>query len=209
MSMAGAPTRAYALHDVALAAGDTFAWVILGALTVVVLVASACRVVPGGERLVVFRRGRLVGVKGPGLVTVVPVVDSATRVPLLKGRIDFFRLEATTRDDVVVAVGGSALATVCDPVCYVVAHGSPSVATFLAESEIRRYVAERDLVALTDLGDVERRDLSARITARTEAWGVKVVLVELGRIEVRLKADLIRWAERFGTGTEHAVQRAR
>ncbi|GAA2108436.1 SPFH domain-containing protein [Actinomadura alba] len=167
-------------------------------LLLAVFVVCAFRVVAEGERLVVFRFGRLAAVQGPGLVVVLPGVDRGVRVSLGTDYVDLLWLEAVTRDDVKVTVNGAALATVSDPVSYV-RHPEPPVSATVAaaEAEIRGYVAERDLAELVEPSEADRRELSARISRRTRVWGVEVTLVEFSRVQLRLQADLIRWAEGF------------
>jgi regulator of protease activity HflC (stomatin/prohibitin superfamily) len=180
-----------------LAGSTALAWAVTTGLLVAVFTVCAFRVVGEGERLVVFRLGRLAVVKGPGLVVVVPVVDRGVRVRLGTDYVDLLWLEADTRDGVTVTVNGAALATVRDPVAYV-RHTEPVSATVAAaEAEIRGYVGERDLPELVEPSETDRRELSARISSRTRAWGVEVTLVEFSRVQIRLKEDLIRWAEGF------------
>lgn len=181
-----------------VAYGTSFAWALPAGLVLAVLVFFALRVVSPGERLVVFRFGRLVAVRGPGLAVVLPGVHRGVRVPMGATFVDILWLDAVTRDDVRVVVNGAALAAVRDPVSYVLHQGSPGTATVLAaEEEIRGYVAERDLAELAEPPEEDRRGLSAAISRRTREWGVEVTFIEFSRVEVRLETGLIRWAEGF------------
>lgn len=191
------------------------AWIITGTVALAVLAALAVRVVrlvPSGECLVLFRCGRPVGVGGPGVVLVLPLLDRGVRVPLRPACIDLLWLKATTRDGVAVKVNGAVLASVCDPVRYCLARESPlsdtplSAATAAAEAEVRRYVAGRELAELSGPTGVERTDLQSRITARIRQLGVEVTRIELDRIEIPLTTDLIRWAETFSARVRPAVR---
>jgi regulator of protease activity HflC (stomatin/prohibitin superfamily) len=188
-----------------VADGMSLMWAVSAGLVLVVLAVSAFRVVPEGERLVVFRFGRVVAVKRPGLAAMLPGLDRGVRVSLGAAYVDIFWLEAVTRDGVNITVNGAVLASVRDPISYALHPGSPNSATLVAaEEEIRGYVAERDLAELVEPSEEDRRDLSAAISDRTRVWGVEVSLTEVSRVEVRLKADLIRWAEGFDDRTRRA-----
>ncbi|MGN9786212.1 SPFH domain-containing protein [Nonomuraea sp. ZG12] len=180
----------------------------LGASLIMILLATVViraviTFVPRGRRLVVTRRGRAATVKGPGLAVVLPGVDSAVMTPHEPDYLDILWLAATTADGVAVSVNGLALASVRDPVGYARHHTSPVSATVTeAEEAIRRYVSRHDLAELADPSDDDLRELSATITERTGEWGVEVALIEFSRIEIRLKDDLLKWADGF------AVRRA-
>jgi TrkA domain protein len=180
----------------------------LGASLIMILLATVAiraviTFVPSGRRLVVTRRGRAATVKGPGLAVVLPGVDSAVMTPHEPDYLDILWLAATTADGVAVSVNGLALASVRDPVGYALHHTSPVSATVAeAEEAIRRYVSRHDLAELADPSDDDLRELSATITERTGEWGVEVALIEFSRIEIRLKDDLLKWADGF------AVRRA-
>jgi regulator of protease activity HflC (stomatin/prohibitin superfamily) len=189
-------------------AGDALhAWLVSGALVLAVLAVISLRVVPADERLVRVRLGRRGHqVKGPGLAVVLPGIDRGIRVPLRETWADVLWLEAATRDGVTVTVNGAALTSVCDPGRYALASDSPESATMrVVEGEISRYVAERDLVELSGAAGDRHRELTSRVDARTGEWGVEVARVEISRIEVRLDADLIRWAEGFSARTSPAA----
>ncbi|GIH25777.1 hypothetical protein Aph01nite_40870 [Acrocarpospora phusangensis] len=188
------------------ATGTPLVWGLVAGLVLAVLAAGAVRVVPLGQRLVVFRFGRPVAVKGPGLAAVLPGADRDVRVPLGATRLDLLWLDAVTRDEVAVTVNGTGLASVTDPIAYADNPASTGAATLaVAEAEVRAYVATRDLAELTRPAEDDLDGLSARISARTRRWGVEVTVIEFSRVEVRLKADLIRWAERYAARAEHAA----
>ncbi|GGO69269.1 SPFH domain-containing protein [Nonomuraea cavernae] len=183
-------------------AGDPITWVIVLVLLLAVLAVSWVRVVPAGERLAVFRLGRFAGIKGPGVVVVPTGVARAVPIPMRPMHVDLLWVEATTRDEVRVTVSGVALASVADPIAYAVAEDTSTAATSaVAESEIRRYVAQRDLAELSAPDGGDTRELAARISRRTAEWGIEVGLVELSRVEIPVRSDLIRWAENYRCGS--------
>ena len=193
-----------AFHDTALAAGTALVGAIAAALLFALFVLSAFRMVPRDERLVVFRRGRPARVKGPGVVVLPPGIDRCVRVPLRQLRVDALRVEATTKDGVTVTVNGAARLAVRDVVRYAEAAESPvTAAGCAAEAEIRRFVTQRHLVELSDADD-DPCELAVRVSGRTDECGVEVTCLDMSRIDVRLKADLIRWAERFDGRTRRA-----
>lgn len=167
-------------------------------LLAVAVIRAVIVFVPRGRRLVVTRRGRETTVKGPGLAAVLPGVDNAVMTPHEPDYLDILWLAATTADGVTVSVNGLALASVRDPIGYARHHTSPISATVTeAEEAIRRFVSRHDLIELAGPSDDDLRELSAEITERTGAWGVEVALVEFSRIEIRLKEDLLEWADGF------------
>ncbi|MBG0813415.1 SPFH domain-containing protein [Planomonospora sp. ID82291] len=186
------------------------AWIVAGTVALGALAALAScsvRLVRPGERLVVFRLGRPAGVRGPGIVLVLPLLERGVRVPLHPVRIDLLWLEATTRDGVAVTVNGAVFAAVRDPVRHCLAGESPlSAVTAAAEDGVRRHVAGRDLAELYAPPGGELREPASRITGRTRELGVEVTRVELGRIEVPLSTGLIRWAEGFSARTRPAAR---
>ncbi|WP_449065733.1 SPFH domain-containing protein, partial [Planomonospora algeriensis] len=189
----------------ALAVEALPAWIVAGTVALgalAVIAARWVRLVRPGERLVLFRRGRPAGVRGPGIVFMLPFLERGVRVPLRPVHVDLLWLEATTRDGVAVTVSGAALAEVRDPVRHCLAGDSPlSATTAAAEDEVRRHIAGRDLAELAASPGGERRELASRITGRTREQGVEVTRVELGRIEIPLGTGLIRWAEGFSART--------
>jgi regulator of protease activity HflC (stomatin/prohibitin superfamily) len=169
-------------------------WIILGLLLLAVIVSRALRVVGEDERLVVRRLGRVVAVRGPGLVAVWPLLERDERVSLRLLGLDLFAHEAVTRDGVSVQVRATAMAVVEDPVRFATAAESPMTATtMVAEGELRRHIAGRDLTDLPAMVAHSGADLAAQISETTRRWGVRVTMLEIADIQVPLAADLIAW----------------
>lgn len=170
------------------------------------LAAAALHVVWEGQRLVVFRFGRVSSVRGPGLALVLPGAEHAVRVPMTENRLDLLWLDVTTADDVTVTVNGTALMRVTDPVAYAervraLAEPPRQATTAVVADEIRRLAAGSTLLELSRLGQEDLAGVSAAAGERSAAWGVTVRLLEISRMQLSLDRQLIRWAERFAGGT--------
>lgn len=174
-------------------AAATVGWLLLGGLLVVAVAAAAFRVVPENGRTVVFRFGRAVAVKGPGLVFVVPLVDRTVPVSLQTTCHDLLALDASTRDDVTVRVRAVVVESVRDPLRFATAADAPlSATTAIAESVVRRSIARHRLVELPSLlASSDDDDSLARINEVTETWGVHVSLVRITHVDVPLTAGLL------------------
>lgn len=178
-------------------ADTTVGWIVAASLLAVVLYLATVRFVRVNERLVVFRLGRIVAVKGPGLAPVLPGLHRTMRVSLNPTRLDLLWLDANTKDKVPVTVNATAVATVVDPAAYAlhfVGLEDTPIKT-VVETEIRRHLAESTLADLSEDTDDDHHRLIARINAHAHEWGVETGQLELSRVEARLPEDLIRWAE--------------
>ncbi|MEO3890000.1 SPFH domain-containing protein [Nonomuraea sp. B5E05] len=173
-------------------------WALLGLLPIVVAVLWTVRVVDADERLVVHRLGRVVGVRGPGLVVVWPGVERAVRVSLRLVCLDVFCAEAVTRDGVAVRVKAGAVAEVSDPVRFVMVMDGPlAAATVVAERELRRRIAGADLADLPAMISRSGVEVAERISRATGRWGVRVTLVDVDDMQVPLRGELIAWVDRL------------
>jgi regulator of protease activity HflC (stomatin/prohibitin superfamily) len=152
-------------------------------LVVVVLLASAIRVVPEYERLVVFRLGRCIGEKGPGLVLLIPVIDRAIRVDLREQVREIPHQTSITNDNAAISVDFIWFYKVLNPVDSVI-----QVGRFEAAAEGMATTTLRAVIGGILLDDVlSERDhindmLRTRLDEVTERWGVKVTNVEIREI---------------------------
>ncbi|MEZ4708491.1 MAG: slipin family protein [Caldilineaceae bacterium] len=165
----------------------------LGILPIVIIILfviftflrSAIKIVPEYERGVIFRLGRVIGAKGPGLFFIIPFVDRMIRVDQRVVTLDVPTQEAITKDNVTVKVNAVCYFRVLNPVDAVVNVTNYLVATqqiaqttlrsVLGESELDHLLAERD--------DVNMR-LQTIIDEQTEPWGIKVSIVEVKDVEL-------------------------
>ncbi len=162
------------------------ACIVLGIVVVVIaLVGSAVRIVQEYERGVIFRLGRLVGAKGPGLFLIIPIIDRMVKIDLRTITLDVPTQEAITNDNVTVKVNAVAYFRVIDPERAVVQVEDYRRATYqIAQTSLRSVIGEAELDEL--LGQRERINdkLAHIIDEATEPWGVKVSLVEVKDVEL-------------------------
>jgi len=162
------------------------ACLVIGALVVIVsLVGSAVRIVQEYERGVIFRLGRLIGAKGPGLFFIIPVIDRIRKIDLRVITLDVPTQEAITNDNVTVKVNAVAYFRVIDPEKAVVNVEDYRRTTFpIAQTSLRSVMGEAELDEL--LGQRERINdqLAHIVDESTEPWGVKVSTVEIKDVEL-------------------------
>jgi len=149
------------------------------------IVAAAVKVVQEYERGVIFRLGRLVGAKGPGLFFIIPVVDRMVKVDLRTVTLDIPSQEAITRDNVTVRVNAVCYFRVVDPEAAIVRVENFLLATTqIAQTTMRSVLGQSELDELLS----KREDINSRlqqiIDEQTEPWGVKVSVVEVKDVEL-------------------------
>ena len=147
---------------------------------VVVFLATSIKIVQEYERGVIFRLGRCVGAKGPGVFFVVPVIDKITKINLQIIAAPVASQQVITKDNVTVTVDAVIYFQVVDPAASVVKIRDWYTASQLvAQTTLRAIVGKHELDQL--LSDRERIDgeLQISLDAQTEPWGVKVHRVEI------------------------------
>lgn len=150
----------------------------------------AIRVVQEYERGVIFRLGRLVGARGPGLFFILPFVERMVNVDLRVVTMDVPRQDVITRDNVTVKVDAVVYFRVVDPEMAVVKVTDYIRATSLvAQTTLRSVLGQSDLDELLSKRDDVNQRLQHIIDESTEPWGVKVSIVEVR--DVSLPADMI------------------
>jgi regulator of protease activity HflC (stomatin/prohibitin superfamily) len=174
-------------------------WWLLGiAVVVVVLLALSIRIVRQYERGVLFRFGRLVGTREPGLRFIIPFVDVLNRVSLRVVTMPIQSQGIITRDNVSVDVSAVAYYKVVDPVKSVIAIENVMAAiNQIAQTTLRNIVGKHTLdetLAETDRINVDIREI---LDVTTTAWGVDVTLVELKDIQLpeTMKRAMAKQAE--------------
>ncbi|WP_196807238.1 slipin family protein [Candidatus Solirubrobacter pratensis] len=156
--------------------------VALVAIIAVLLVAAGAsvRVLREYERAVVFRMGRLVATKGPGLVLLVPAIDRMVRVSLRTVTLNVPPQDVITRDNVPARVDAVVYFRVVDPNCAVVQVESFLKATSqIAQTTLRSVLGKVDLDSLLSEREELNEELQKIIDDQTEPWGVKVTTVEI------------------------------
>jgi regulator of protease activity HflC (stomatin/prohibitin superfamily) len=162
------------------------------------LFGAAVKVVQEYERGVVFRLGRLVGAKGPGLFFIIPFIDRMVKVDLRVVTLDIPSQEAITRDNVTVRVNAVCYFRVVDPEAAIVRVESFFNATLqIAQTTMRSVLGQSELDELL----AKREDINSRlqqiIDEQTEPWGIKVSVVEVKDVELpqEMKRAMARQAE--------------
>jgi regulator of protease activity HflC (stomatin/prohibitin superfamily) len=161
--------------------------VLVGVIFFVVLplFSAAVKVVQEYERGVIFRLGRLVGARGPGIFLIIPFIDRMVKVDLRTVTMDIPPQEVITRDNVTVRVNAVLYFRVMDPAMAVVKVLDFIRATSqIAQTTLRSVLGQSDLDTLL----AEREAINARlqqiIDEQTEPWGVKVSVVEVKDVEL-------------------------
>jgi regulator of protease activity HflC (stomatin/prohibitin superfamily) len=151
----------------------------------VIFLANAVRVVREYERLVVFRLGRLIGEKGPGVVLLIPIIDRAVKVGLRTVTMDVPPQDIITRDNVSVKVNAVIYFRVIDSKQAVVQVENFLYATSqIAQTTLRSILGQQELDEL--LSEREKLNLALQqvIDRQTEPWGVKVTTVEVKNVDL-------------------------
>jgi regulator of protease activity HflC (stomatin/prohibitin superfamily) len=157
------------------------------ALAAVLLAAvfASVRVVREYERAVVFRLGRLLPVKGPGLVMLIPLVDRMVRVDLRTVTMTVPPQEVITRDNVPARVAAVCYFRIIDPSAAVTEIEAFGPATSqIAQTTLRSVLGGADLDQLLAERDRLNERLQQIIDEQTEPWGIKVSTVEIKDVEI-------------------------
>ena len=157
----------------------------LAVIVAVVVLAAAVRIVNEYERGVIFRLGRVVGAKGPGLFFIIPLIDRMVKVTLQTVTYDIPPQDVITKDNVTVRVNAVTYFQVVDPVRSVIAIQNYMYATSqVAQTTLRSVLGQVDLDDLLVNRDDINTQLQRIIDGLTDPWGVKVTLVELKDVEL-------------------------
>jgi regulator of protease activity HflC (stomatin/prohibitin superfamily) len=167
-------------------------------LLAIVVLANAVRVVREYERLVVFRLGRLIGERGPGLVLLIPIVDRAVKVGLRTVTMDVPPQDIITRDNVSVKVNAVIYFKVVSAADAIVQVENFLYATSqIAQTTLRSILGQQELDEL--LSEREKLNLALQqvIDRQTEPWGVKVSNVEVKNVDLpqEMQRAIARQAE--------------
>jgi len=172
--------------------------VVVAALVAVVLAAASVRVLREYERGIVFRLGRVIDQKGPGLVLLIPAVDRMVRVTLRTVTLRIPPQDVITRDNVPVRVAAVAYFRVIDPRCSVVEVEDFNAATLqIAQTTLRSVLGKAELDTLLSERERLNESLQQIIDEQTEPWGIKVTIVEIKDVEIpeRMQQAIARQAE--------------
>jgi regulator of protease activity HflC (stomatin/prohibitin superfamily) len=173
---------------------SVLALIILGIL----LLSSAVKVLREYERGVVFRLGRAIGAKGPGLIFLIPIVDKMVRVPLRTVAMDVPPQDVITRDNVTVKVNAVIYFRVLNANRAVLEVENYLYATSqIAQTTLRSTLGESELDELLAQRDKINKELQRVIDGHTEPWGIKVSTVEVKNVDLpqEMQRAIARQAE--------------
>jgi len=155
------------------------------ALAAFILILMAVKIVKEYERGVIFRLGRLVGAKGPGLFFIIPFIDSMVRVDLRVVTMDVPQQEVITKDNVTVRVDAVVYFRVVDPEASVVKVLDHIRATSqISQTTLRNVLGQSELDELLTQREKLNQALQRIIDEHTDPWGVKVSIVEIKQVEL-------------------------
>ncbi|HVI81220.1 MAG TPA: slipin family protein [Chthoniobacterales bacterium] len=155
-------------------------WIIPILILAAIILPQAIRILREYERGVIFRLGKLLGAKGPGLIFLIPIVDRMVRMDLRVVTINVERQEVMTRDNVPVTVDAVVYFRVIDPQAAVVKVENFLKATSLiAQTTLRSVLGQAPLDDLLSQRESINQTLQDIIDKQTEPWGVKVTAVEV------------------------------
>lgn len=161
------------------------------AVVLLLILASAIKILPEYERGVVFFLGRFQGVKGPGLIIVIPGIQQIVRVDLRVITLDVPSQDVISRDNVTVRVNAVLYFRVVDPERAIIrVEDFNSATSQLAQTTLRSVLGKHDLDEMLSERDKLNSDIQEIIDAQTEEWGIKVANVEIKHVD--LNESMIR-----------------
>ncbi|RLC64088.1 MAG: SPFH/Band 7/PHB domain protein [Chloroflexota bacterium] len=156
----------------------------LGGFALLVILASMIRIVREYERLVVFRLGRCIGTKGPGLVLLIPFIDKAVRVDQREQFMEIPHQVCITKDNAPIGVDFLIYWKVVNPELSVLQVGQFAQASVgIATTTLRAVIGDIDLDNVLAQREHINQVLRVKLDEVTERWGVKVTAVEIREIE--------------------------
>ncbi len=159
--------------------------VLLLIVVVIMFLASAIKILNEYERAVIFRLGRLIGSKGPGLIILIPIIDKMVKTSLRLVALDVPPQDIITKDNVSVRVNAVVYFRVVDPNDSVVAVENFLYATSqLAQTTLRSVCGEAELDELLSEREKLNIKLQEILDKHTDPWGIKVANVEIKHIDL-------------------------
>jgi regulator of protease activity HflC (stomatin/prohibitin superfamily) len=174
------------------------AWTVPIIILAAIILPQSIRILREYERGVVFRLGKLLAAKGPGLIILIPVVDRMQKMDLRVVTIDVPKQEVMTRDNVPATVDAVVYFRVVDPVAAVIKVENYYKATSLiAQTTLRSVLGQAPLDDLLSQRDAINAKLQEIIDRQTEPWGIKVTAVEVKEVALpdSMKRAMAKQAE--------------
>jgi regulator of protease activity HflC (stomatin/prohibitin superfamily) len=161
------------------------AFLIMAVFLGLIILANAVRILREYERGVIFRLGRLIGVKGPGLILLIPLIDKMVKVSLRTVVMDVPPQDVITQDNVSIKVNAVVYFRVIQPQKAIVEVENYLFATSqLSQTTLRSVLGQSELDDLLAQREKINQKLQQVIDAHTEPWGVKVSSVEVKQIDL-------------------------
>jgi regulator of protease activity HflC (stomatin/prohibitin superfamily) len=158
---------------------------ITGIILLLFFLAAAIRVLNEYERGIIFRLGRVIGSKGPGLIILIPIVDKMVKVSLRLITMDVDPQDVITKDNVSVKVNAVMYFRVMDPQNAVIEVENYMYATSqLAQTTLRSVCGQAELDELLSQREHINNKLQEILDAQTDPWGIKVSTVEVKHIDL-------------------------
>lgn len=162
-----------------------------GAVVILVVLSQSIRILREYQRGIIFRLGKLLGPKGPGMIFLIPWVDRMVRMDLRVVTVDVPKQESMTRDNVPVTVDAVVYFSVVNPVAAVVkVENFLKAVSLIAQTTLRSVLGQSELDELLAHRDKINHILQEIIDRHTDPWGVKVSAVEVR--DVILPEDMKR-----------------
>lgn len=150
-----------------------------------ILIASAIRVLREYDRAVIFRLGRYLGTKGPGIIILIPFIDRMVRVSLRTITMDVPPQDIITKDNVSVKVNAVIYFRVIDPEKAIIEiENYISASMQFAQTTLRSVLGQVDLDSLLAERDRISQELQKIVDRHTDPWGIKVSLVEIKHVDL-------------------------
>ncbi|MFN3514972.1 MAG: slipin family protein [Phenylobacterium sp.] len=163
---------------------DWATWIAL-AVVLAMILAQAIKILREYERAVIFTLGRFSGVKGPGLILLIPIIQQMVRVSLRTVVLDVPSQDVISRDNVSVKVSAVVYFRVVDADRAVIAVEDYLAATSqLAQTTLRSVLGKHELDEMLAERDKLNKDIQAILDSQTDAWGVKVANVEIKHVDI-------------------------
>jgi regulator of protease activity HflC (stomatin/prohibitin superfamily) len=163
-----------------------------------ILATASIKVLREYERGVIFRLGRLIGAKGPGIIFIIPGVDKLLRISLRTVALEIPAQDVITRDNISIKVNAVVYFRVIDPNKAVVEVENYLYATSqLAQTTLRSVIGQSQLDELLSERDKVNAELQDILDKHTEPWGIKVSLVETKQVDIdtEMQRAIARQAE--------------
>jgi len=160
-------------------------FLVIAIIFVIIILANAIRILREYERGVIFRLGRLIGAKGPGIIFLIPIVDRMVKVSLRTVVMDVPPQDVITKDNVSIKVNAVLYFRVLDPEKAIVEVENFLFATSqLSQTTLRSILGQSELDELLAARDKINRNLQIIIDHQAEPWGIKVSNVEVKHIDL-------------------------